>query len=166
MYWLKRILLATLAVVGIFLGLIWFFIGERAHEPDEALIENLREHRDEFERLILMFHEDAPLAIVHPTWMEPPNGVGAQRWDAYKELFAELELDGGIRAASWHGGKCIEFISTAQGFVFHDSIKGYLYRPDNPSPQHLSLDFLSDEPTGHGPSGYRKVDDDWYLFFE
>lgn len=166
--WIKKIALAVISFVALIavggialLYIIFSLIHGRDHVSDEVLIQNLGENIVKYELLISMFREDAPASVIHPTWMSPDHVVDDERWRKYKTLFDELELDAGIR--TW-GGESIRFISTAQGLVTGGSMKGYVYRPENPFPQYPSLNQIPDDLESN-VTGYRKINEQWYIMF-
>ena len=166
-FWKKAFIAALLSVTAlIFLvlsGLSYLFgdLG-RAHESDQSLMNNLRLHKAQYELLITMFHDDAPVQIVHPTFLQPDGAITAERWDQYKKLFNQLGLDGGMRG--WEG-EGIWFLSTTQGLVTGGSSKGYWYRPRSAVPLFPNLDSIpADLPSN--VRGFRKIDDDWYITFD
>lgn len=151
---------------------LFILIGQRGHVDDEVLIANLEKDSGKYELLISMFREDAPLAVAHPTWISPDKSISAERWKEYKALFKELQLDAGMRYYSLQfiegerhkAGESIEFISTAQGLVTGGSSKGYVYRPESPSPLFDSLDEARTNLES-GTTGYRRINDEWYITF-
>jgi hypothetical protein len=166
MQWIKRILiifsaLVLLEVVG-GVGFVWYAssdIREREHVSDEVLINNLESHTERYQRLIAMFREDHPVAVVHPDWISPDYVITEDRWAEYQSLFDELELDAGMRA--W-GESSIWFIATAQGLVTGGSSKGYMYKPERHTPVFPSLDEIPKSLQAN-VKGYRKINDDWYI---
>jgi len=145
-------------VVGGFTYLVYLIHG-RDHVSDQHLVDNLARDKNKYEQLIRMFRDDAPIRVVHPTFVEPVGIISSERWDKYKALFEELQLDAGMR--SWEG-KEIWFISTAQGLVTGGSSKGYMYQPVLAKPEFHSLDRIpADLPSN--VRGYRKIDEDWYI---
>jgi len=166
MQWIKRILiifsaLVLLEVIG-GVGFVWYVSSDlrgREHVPDEVLIKNLEAHTEQYQRLIAMFREDHPVAIVHPDWISPDNVITVDRWAEYQKLFVELELDAGMRA--WGEGG-IWFIATARGPVTGGSSKGYMYQPATHTPVYSSLDEIP-ETLQANVKGYRKINDAWYI---
>lgn len=78
MKWFKRIIVSlaiTVLVVGA--GFVWYVfldIQGREHVADQALVMDLEKNIEKYEKLISMFREDSPAAVIHPTWISP-DGV-------------------------------------------------------------------------------------------
>ena len=108
-----------------------------------------------------MFREDYPIKVLHPTWLDPKNSITEGRWNQYKVLFKDLELDAGMR--SW-GGESIEFISTARGLVTGGSSKGYVYKPISHLPLYVSLSEAPKDLKSN-VRAYRKINDIWYITY-
>ena len=163
-FWKKALIAALLSVTLLIClavaGLSYLFgnMG-REHVSDQSLMHNLQLHKAKYELLIKMFYDDAPVQIIHPTFLQPEGAITAERWDQYKKLFSELGLDGGLRG--WDG-EGIWFLSTTQGLVTGGSSKGYWYKPRSAAPLFQNLDAIpSDLPSN--VRGFRKIDDDWYI---
>jgi hypothetical protein len=143
----------------------WYFFSQiqgHDHLSEQELISDLDTNAKEYQKLISMFRDDAPLTTVHPTWIYPENAISPARWLAYKKLFTELGLDAGMR--SW-GGQSIWFISTTRGLVTGGSSKGYMYLPEDPVPLYTSLDHIPDDLESN-VEGYRKITKDWFITFK
>lgn len=158
---LATLLLVSASAVGL-LSYIYLDIQGRDHVPDEILIENLTSDFAKFEQLITMFREDNPVTVIHPNFMAPDDAISNTRWNAYKRLFEELELDAGMRALK---GESIWFISTARGLSIAGSLKGYIFMPENPRPLYQSLNQRPDDLKS-GVRGYRKINNEWYISFD
>lgn len=122
------------------------------------MINHLESNFSEFENLLLMFEKDG-MSVVHPSWVQPKNKISEARLAEYRDIFVRLELDGGLR--SW-GGESVRLISHSSGFVFGGSEKGFMYKPENPSPLYESLDIPPEDLLSN-VSAYRYVKKNWYL---
>jgi len=120
------LLLVLVSGIGLF-SYISLDIQGRGHVSDEILIENLTSDIAKFELLITMFREDNAATVIHPKFLNPDNAISNTRWNAYKKLFEELELDAGMRSLN---GRSIWFISTARGLSIAGSLKGYIFMPE------------------------------------
>src|SRR5712691_8233039 len=134
------------------------------HLPDQQLIENLKAHRPEFEKLVVMILEDKTLTRVDEDWTQPKD-FDQKRIAEYRRLFQVVGTPRGFSAPTTR--EPIEFIASSQGWVAHGSSKGYLYA--DKCPEYIgktveSLDGISlvQRPAG---SGCRHIDGKWYLYF-
>lgn len=153
--------LSSLLMGFMFIVIVLFNMAtEKDHLSDELLINNLNTDKAKYETLITMFKQDKPITVVHPTWILPKNAISNERWNVYKRLFNELDLDAGMR--SWGGNESIYFISTARGMLDSSSSKGYVYKPQKPEFLFKNLDeFPKNLPKN--ARAYRKIDNDWYI---
>ena len=56
----------------------------------------------------------------------------------------------------------VEFVVSTEGAMMVGSRKGYLYSPEAPE----NLPNAWEAPDGHLGGTYRKIEDDWYIFYE
>lgn len=142
-----------------------FGLQDPPHFPDDELIANFYEHRADFEKLREMIKQDEGLdrVTLERTLPENPNiGVGPARIAEYRVLLKKVGASGGIAASS--DRKTIELVSTRRGFTTHGSEKGYLYVEGSSGKELLTeLDRFSLNDEG---SGLRRIDGNWYLYFE
>ncbi len=153
MNWLKIILL------GISMTIVWtayYFLFTTGHPSDKKLLTNFEHNRSKYETLVTMFQQDSSAQAIAPNWMRPDDVITQDRWDDYKALFFELELEGGLRS---HGDGSIQFISSASGLPSASSGKGFMFRPGNPQVIYDNLDKFHDNRMS-----FLKIDDDWYIF--
>ena len=97
------------------------------------------------------------------SWHDMGNTLSEARWEEYKSIFKHLKLENGMR--SW-GKNGVLFISSSGGLMTGGAAKGYIYRPDDPTPL---FDSLDGDPKDFPPNTkvYRQAENkDWYLFYE
>lgn len=158
-------LLAGIPIIA-FLGFLAFFgymIGVfKEHPTDEELIAKLSESTPRYEQLITMFRADHPLTVVAPTWQSPAGQLSEDRWNEYKNIFEELELDMGLR--KWDD-ESIWFLNSTRGMVTGGDSKGLIYKPGNPIPLYSSLNERPHDLKS-GVRAYKKISDNWYITFD
>ncbi len=153
MNWLKIVLWS------ICLGLIWIiyqFFFTTGHPSDKNLLLKFEQSRAKYETLVTMFEQDGLPQVIAPDWTRPSNVIPTARWQEYRVLFSELELEGGLRSLE---GGTIKFIASAGGLPSANSGKGYMFKPKNPQATYDNLNKFPDTRMS-----YRKIDEDWYLF--
>lgn len=89
-------------------------------------------------------------------------GVPRARITEYRKLLDDLGIRGGIAISE--DRNTIELTVSSRGFVTHGSRKGYMYTTDNVE-QHL-VGALETLPTSGVGSGMRRIEGNWYLFYE
>lgn len=139
-----------------FIWIIYQFLFTTGHPSDKDLLRNFEQNREKYETLVTMFEQDGSPQVIAPDWKRSAKAIDQARWDEYKILFSELELDGGLRSSE---GKTIKFIASAGGLPSANSGKGYMFRPKSPQAIYDNLDKFPDTRMS-----YRKIDDDWYIF--
>jgi len=152
-------ILAVIVFVLYFSYMIGLF---KNHPSDEELIYQLSINKPRYEQLIKMFRADYPLEVVAPTWQSPDSQLSDHRWNEYKEIFDELDLDMGLR--KWDKDS-IWFLNSTRGMVTGGDSKGLIYRPENPSPLYKTLNERPHDLES-GVRGYRKISDDWYITYD
>ena len=150
-------IILVLAIIGLFI-----YLDGRPHPSDEELLKSLSSNQPKYEQLIQMFQTDQPLKVVHPTWIDPENGINQARWEQYKAIFKELKLDAGMRV---HGNTGLEFTATAKGLATGGSSKGLVYATKNLAPLYKNLDTLPPDLQSN-VTGYRKINKFWYIYYE
>lgn len=169
--WIERIALSILALWALSVSLVaigaltLYFLfqpsQERPHLTDEALIENLQENIAQYEHLIEMLVADQPLSSVHPTYIHPDYAISEERWEEYRGIFRELELDAGF---GYHPNGSIWFTSTARGLVTGGSRKGYVFRPRNAIPLYTNLDSIPEDLKSN-VYAFKKINEEWFIYF-
>jgi hypothetical protein len=143
-------------------------VGQR-HRSDADLIRTFTEHRTQFEEIVAMTSQDDKLRRVDDTWTDPADpaeaGVSAERIAQYREKMSAIGVARGF--ATYGGPGYVELYASAQGLVTGGSSKGYLHTTRPPAPLVEDLDAAA---KAAGPSilppVYRRIDQDWYLFYE
>jgi len=167
----KKIIIWSLSLlvglpVIVFVGFLLFFsymIGVfKEHPTDEELISQLMENTPRYEQLIKMFRSDHPLTVVAPTWQSPDGQLSNNRWNEYKVIFEELELDMGLR--KWDA-ESIWFLNSIRGMVTGGDSKGLMYKPENPTPLYPSLNERPNDLES-GVRAYKKIDENWYITYD
>ena len=135
------------------------------HKSDEEMIHSFKTHQRQFKQLVSMIMHDKGLLRVDTDWTLPKDpgamGVSQNRIGEYRRVMRELGISRGFSADGER--KEIKFISTAEGDVTHGSSKGYLYTRISPG----ELDSDLNEVIKKGDFyGYRRIEGDWYLFYE
>jgi len=141
-------------------------LSDPPHRTDEALLENFRRHRADFERLREMVDQDKALLGVTDDRTQPDDpeavGIPASRIAEFRALLKALGIRGGLKISADRG--TIELTASARGVVTHNSSKGYMYMA---APAGRTLLDSLDEVTAKGVgSGLRRIEGNWYLFFE
>jgi hypothetical protein len=150
---------------GLLLFLAALAPGTRQPPTDDDLIENLRAHAVEFDRLVAMSDEDAQLAWVGSTFRSSELGLTRERLDQYRDLFDTLGIEGGLTRNRWEDTPLVVSLFVwGQGMLDGSSYKGYAYCRTPPSPLVTSLDTARETGTGR-ERVFRHVDGDWYLFY-
>ena len=149
-----------------------------SHSSDAALISNFQNHEKDFDRLIQMAKEDPHVVRIANdfTWLDsdyhwprPDSQIGfsKERWDEYRAMFAKLGLGAGL---AWSREGAIFLTASAKGLTISGSEKGYVYSLKPLSPTFDSLDNMHDEirngKVKPGLPVYRKIKEDWYLYYE
>ena len=167
----KKIIIWTVSVLfGLpivsFVGFLLFFsymIGMfKEHPSDEILAAQLSENKPRYEQLITMFKADHPLTVVAPTWQSPDGHLSEKRWNEYRNIFEELDLDMGIR--KWKS-ESIRFINSSRGMATGGDSKGLIFKPVDPEPIYSTL---NERPSNlkSGVRGYKKINENWYITFD
>ena len=132
----------------------------RAPQPSvQQLQRRFARQRAQFEQLLALTAEDAALERVTAVWTRPEGQLDAARWKAYRELFAALDLAGGVERRA-DGG--LFFIAALRALGGHGASRGVAYLPAPPPTRVPDLDALPpDAPAG---TYYQPLDGSWYLF--
>lgn len=168
------VIIALVVVLILLMGLS-MYLAEPPHLSDAKLIANFREHRAEFEQLRAMIIQDKGLERVdnNRTLPEDLQGihVSSARIEEYRKLLIKLGIRGGIEASS--DRRHISFISSYRGWVTHNSEKGYVYTEKPVEAEDIvedldqyiveDLDQFLEHQVG---SGARRIEGNWYLYFE
>jgi hypothetical protein len=137
---------------------------------DDEMIKNFQNNEADFEKLRQMATEDSEVMRIGYdfTWLKDDvsfprpkseKDLSEERWNEYRSLFKKLNLKDGI--INYENQKILFFMSKG---------KDYVYSVEEPSAIFNSLDKSNfDRPEFKGKSRkiqYRKLKDNWYLYFE
>ena len=137
--------------------------------PSDALIEKrFATHESDFEQLLEMSKADSQVARIKAETRNQGAGrseklLTEQRWQAYRSLFQNTELRGGIDRTPLYPAATF-FVASYSGI----GIKGYVYSDVPLSPLVASLDGkLPPEvgSTGHGIFAFKHLKANWYLYY-
>lgn len=137
---------------------------EPPHLSDEELIANFYQHRAVFEQLREMTVQDKGLVRVDNNKILPASiQVPLARIEEYRKLLRRLGIRGGIEVSK--DRRHIGFIASFRGWATHNSEKGYVYTEEPVKAQDIvdDLDHFKEHEVG---SGMRRIEGNWYLFFE
>ena len=138
------------------------------HPKDERLIEDLRNNRAEFERLLAMFRADEKLYRVARDFTRPENAqaadVDGERLAEYRMLLGKLRLHGGIEG--YAPKDVIWFHASTKGLGVSGSSKGYAYLERPPELLVRDLDHYERTKGGRSFSAYRHIEGNWYLYLD
>jgi len=136
------------------------------HPSDQSLEQNLRNHRAEFETLVRMLDEDAEVVRIVDNRVYFREGYNRQfpqeRLKEYHHLFKKL----GIAAGIHRNGDTVRLIASNKGLFVPSSEKSYVYIRRTPSPLVESLDRVINSDQGDQTPVYKKVFDNWYIYYE
>ena len=149
--------------------LAWIAAGCAPEPKDKDLIKNFQDHREEFEALRAMIIHDKGLRRVDDNWTDPADpmsvGVTPERIAEYRAIFRKLGIPRGFSSEP----RSIDLLVHTEGISIAGSSKGYAWRRLPPAETEPSLDKPqkkgSEEAESH-PVGYRRIEGDWYLYFE
>jgi len=135
------------------------------HSLDETLIATFKQQRSSFNRLRQMISEDTDLQSVSLSEAQPKHLIKTRpdRIADYRALMNSLGFKDAVIRAS-EDRSTVEIQVSSEGFVTHNSQKGYLFLErrgrDQPAAE---LDAMTKAGKG---SGLRQLDGGWFLYFE
>ena len=162
---LAKIGLAFFAILALMFGA---GCGLFSHPSDEVLAQRLKAHEAEFNRLATMLFEDSDIVRLSDTYVFLSEGsdrlIPAERLREYRRLFKELGLESGMHRDRTYS---VRLIASSRGGVFlPGSEKSYVYSKVEPSPLVDSLDIVMARNRGDQAPIFRKLSDNWYLYYE
>jgi hypothetical protein len=136
--------------------------------PSDASMEKrFSTHESDFEQLLAMSTADSQVARIKVETRDQGPGrekvLTEQRWQAYRSLFRNTELSGGIDRTPLYPSATF-FVASYSGI----GVKGYVYSDVPLSPMVASLDGkLPPEvgSTGHGIFAFKHIKANWYLYY-
>ncbi|MGM0502227.1 MAG: hypothetical protein ACQERJ_06825 [Bacillota bacterium] len=136
---------------------------------DETLINNFKENKSDFEKLIAMFKADQELEYISHNMISPHGSIGEPRKEKYIALFKKLNLE---QMKSDDKKDDISISAYAAGLGISGSAKGYEYW-GQPLPAHLevveNLDQAYQQERAKGEPlafyKFRHLEGKWYLYY-
>jgi len=146
----------------------------RPFPTDAVLRQRLTDHRQDFERLVVMAKADKELLRIAPNftwttsslvWPRPASQLGftVQRWDDYRRLFHTLGLEAGV-LRRWDDPDGVYLIVQTKGLMTGGSTMGYAYSERVLEPRCDSLD--KPEAIVHTEIYFKPLGGNWYLYLE
>jgi hypothetical protein len=144
------------------------------HPSSAALIQQWRDHHEEFDEALQMFLGDKKLGRVAPDFTRPDDpstiGVPADRIGRYRSLLSAAHVSAGIEG--YDPKDEVWYRVSTRGLAISGSSKGIAWRSTPPEPPHLLVDdldaFLAKTFPGHPKSftAYQRIEDNWYLYYD
>lgn len=153
---------------------------EGPHPSDKKLLDTFRAREGSFNRLKKMVEEDSHVVrIAHDfTWLDnnlnwprPDSELGfsVQRWDEYRRIFREINLEEGVVWYSTPGGPVL-LLASVRGRLSGGSEKGYAFSTQPLAPLFESLDHADQEIKKKNlpltAPVYKRINDNWYLYYK
>jgi hypothetical protein len=163
-----RALLSLVTALGAFAIIVLFILFLRAspHEPsDQRMLDYYTQHQTEFDRLAAMLSTENELSLVYAESAscetvdrKPVLASESNKCNEYVHLFKALEIDWAyVDRAPVYLGVC------TWGMTGHGLTKGYLFATDPSSLTGVMVDNTGTR--GNQMPRYRKLDENWYIFF-
>ena len=148
------------------------------HPSSDSLQEEFEANRVTFEKLADMAAQDCNYSRIsydftHPNWdlpeQEQPGDPSEQRWQSYRDLFDELDLESGVTIFS--NGEWIELNRSSDGLLTAGSSLSFIRAPRSQLKNGYKI-ISSEKPLECelGDKGVCRVahhlEDDWYLALE
>lgn len=146
---------------------------------DEEMKNKFLKNEVEFNKLVGMFSEEGPSVTFiskekNKPWFQ--KNIADERWNEYQRLFDQIRVPYGIRGfETFDNQKPITFFIScedlsAQEFKhqydeFFTGDKGYAYSKEELQPLVNSLDTISDKQLEKSRYFFKKIKDDWYLYY-
>lgn len=142
--------------------------GLSGHPSDEVLAQRLKSNEAKFNRLAAMLFEDSDIVRLCDDCVFLSEGASRQipdeRLREYRHLFKELGIEAGFHR---DGANAVRLIAWSRGGAFlPGSEKSYVYSKVEPSPLVDSLDKVISRDRGDQSPIFRKLGDNWYLYYE
>lgn len=136
------------------------------YPSDEVLEQRFHSNKAEFDKLIAMLDEDKDIVTLGLNYVfykgESSREVSEERLNEYRKLFKKLKLNAGIYRDNESSVRLIIF---KKGWLTN-SEKSYLYSSIEPSTLVNSLDDVIKNDAGNHRSVHKKIQDNWYLYYE
>ena len=145
---------------------LWLEASSGPHPSDDAMIAHWELHRDTFEELVAMVHDDTRLKRVGKDYTEPEDlqaaGISPQRLALYRELCRRAGLPGGF----FREGRSVEFLFHASGIPVSGSAKSFVYDEARPSGDEVTGDLEKAAAELGTHLVYRRIAPNWWLLLE
>jgi hypothetical protein len=155
-----------LAAVPVIIPALWVAAPSGPHPSDDAMIAHWQAHRDAFEQLVSMVHDDTRLKRLGKDYTEPEDleaaGISPQRLALYRELCRRAELPGGF----FRHGRSVEFLFHASGIPVSGSAKSFVYDEATPSGDEVTGDLETAAAELGTHLVYRRIAQNWWLLLE
>lgn len=136
-----------------------------SHPSDQSLEQRLKSHEAEFNQLVVMLFEDSDIVRLsneNVFLSEGNRHISNERLREYRRLFKELDLEKGIYR---DGVNTVRLIASSKGLFLAYSEKSYVYSKSELTPVVDSLDEVISRDRGDQSTVYRKLKDNWYLYY-
>lgn len=146
-----------------------FLFGCGTHNTDEALRNRFFKKEASFNKLVQMAHDDPDITRIAPDFIWPEDkraSFSTRRWDEYRALFRELDVEHGVATLDRNGGLIL--IVSATGIVGRGTAKGYAYSTKQLIPIVDSVDMAMPQPCVGKKDCmvFKPLKGDWYLYYE
>ncbi|MGM0502713.1 MAG: hypothetical protein ACQERJ_09290 [Bacillota bacterium] len=136
---------------------------------DKILINNFRDNKSDFKKLITMFKEDKKLEYVSLNMISPMEAIGEKRKKEYQDLLKKLKVK---QIKSYNKQQSISLTAYSVGLSVTGAAKGYKYWEES-VPSHLDVVKNLDkayqkERAKDKPLAFyklRHIEGNWYLSY-
>lgn len=156
---------------------------------DAEMEKTFSDKREVFEKLLQMFDKDREVtaitstitypiteAVNNPVLVEKPVSFSKDRWNSYRELFRELKLKKGLLREDKKETEEIFLRTDYKDYGIGSADKGYIYTNNKVMPLVDSIDSILEllrndddkakEFFSKEHAYYKKIADNWYLYFK
>lgn len=137
------------------------------HPLDQVMEEKLKLQQADFDKLINMLKEDSDVVRLGSSFAffdkSSNRSLSNERMDEYRRLFDKLNLQNGVHRDR---KDAIRLIASFHDGLLMKSEKSYVYSTADPSPQVSSLDNVTKTDRGDHAPVFKKVSNNWYLYYE
>lgn len=147
-------------------------LGIYAFPSDCELIIRFNRNEVDFNRLIAMSDTDDNMSRIAYdfTWVKSSfqhaseSEFSKERWNEYTQLFTKLGIGDGLLKPS--KGNVVYLSASSRGLAIGGSSKGYAFSATPLTPEFDSLDDKAVLRENGGKYIYKKIKDNWYIFYE
>ncbi len=149
---------------------------DRHHNPDDVMVENFHQHKEDFEALMKLATSDPELIEYLKKYPTPKvaddsetTGTLKQQLTIYRRLLRNCgvtrvhEYNSTDEYPSFRG---VHFDATATGYSFGGAYKSYVYCDPPPDSKYIvpSIDEYT-SPNHESYQIYRHIEGNWYLWY-